>query len=148
MKDAFGKFTLSIVTSVSLSAIAVFISKTTPDNKKNIDNDTLYTPHYRGVVINNELIKHEPIKHEPIKHEPIKHEPINNEIPDHKKVTIKNNVAYDETMNNDIYKRCLIISNLDDMLINDNTYFKTKKHNNDMCYFKDKYDKFTEYFDI
>ena len=138
MKDALGKFTLGIVASVSLSAIAVFISKTTPDNKKNIDNDTLYTPHYRGVVINNELIKHEPIKHEPI----------NNEIPDHKKVTIKNNVAYDETMNNDIYKRCLIISNLDDMLINDNTYFKTKKHNNDICYFKDKYDKFTEYFDI
>ena len=46
MKDSysFGKFTLGIVTSVSLTAMTFLISKTTPDNKNSYDNDVMYTP--------------------------------------------------------------------------------------------------------
>ena len=51
MKDSysFGKFTLGIVTSVSLTAMTFLITKTTPDNKNNYDNDVLYTPPYRRI---------------------------------------------------------------------------------------------------
>ena len=51
MKDSysFGKFTLGIVTSVSLTAMTFLISKTTPDNKNSYDNDVMYTPPYRRI---------------------------------------------------------------------------------------------------
>ena len=51
MKDSysFGKFTLGIVTSVSLTAMTFIISKTTPDNKNSYDNDVMYTPPYRRI---------------------------------------------------------------------------------------------------
>ena len=49
MKDSFGKFTLAIATSVSLTAMTFLISKTTPDNKNSYDNDVMYTPPYRRI---------------------------------------------------------------------------------------------------
>ena len=46
MKESFGKFTLGIVTSVSLTAMTFLISKTTPDNK----NDYIVpAPPYRRI---------------------------------------------------------------------------------------------------
>ena len=49
MNDLFGKFTLGIVTSVSLTAMTFFISNTTPDNKNNYDNYAMYMPPYRRI---------------------------------------------------------------------------------------------------
>lgn len=49
MNESFGKFTLGIVTSVSLTAMTFLISKTTPDNKNSYDNDVMYTPPYRRI---------------------------------------------------------------------------------------------------
>ena len=49
MNDSFGKFTLGIVTSVSLTAMTFLISKTTPDNKNSYDNYVMYVPPYRRV---------------------------------------------------------------------------------------------------
>lgn len=64
MKDSysFGKFTLGIVTSVSLTAMTFLITKTTPDNKNSYDNYAMYTPPYRriyfekGQIITNEKV--------------------------------------------------------------------------------------------
>ena len=137
MKDTLGKFTLGIVTSVSISAMIFFINKTTPnktlDNTSDIkdnNNNVLYSPPYKRIVFDNNKVSNKDIE--------IK---IDNKriLPAYKN---------DSENLNKLYNESLMISYLEDVALHED-YDPLKYFNlNNNLYSKDKYDNFTEYFDI
>ena len=134
MKDTLAKFTLGLVTSVSLSAMTVFLtSSKSNDNNNDTNNDnnyTLYTPHYHGGIVTHPHINNDTFKSD------------NKNLPAYKNELINKNVKEDNVY--DLYQNCLIISYLDDIALNSDYTYKKKK-----CSFSyDKYDKMSSYFEI
>ena len=136
MKDAIGKFTLGLVSSISISAMIFFIDKTTPnkklDNTSTIkdNNDVLYSPPYKRIVFDNKKVSNKEVE---------------TKI-DNKRIlpAYKNDL---ENLNK-VYHESLMISYLDDVVL-DQDYDPLKFLNlNNKLYSKDKYDKLTENFDI